>query len=333
MAEFVLNLPPSNRTAGQGDPAGDHNKLTQAVQSLAEQVGTALGEGTAPADHRHTVGDLEATGTPDTSTFLRGDGAWAVPAGGGGVGASKLDDLTDVDTATAPPAEGQALVYAGGLWRPGDVEGGTGGGTATAGMWMSRRQSAQPIPSSANTALRFDTLERAAAGLVPDLTTGAVTVQEVGWYAWEAKVRLDPVVNGYVNLFLEDVTTAAPVGRGGQLSALSREVTATGFAYLAAGQKVRASIWSASATNAVASAGSGTNTYFRLVRLGGGSGGGASAYELAQANGYTGTETEWLASLKGGKGDKGDPGNWVLHIGDTPPADTSAIWLDTSGTV
>ena len=33
---------------------------------------------------------------------------------------------------------------------------------------------------------------------------------------------------------------------------------------------------------------------------------GASAYELAVKNGYTGTETEWLASLKGDKVDKGD---------------------------
>ena len=35
---------------------------------------------------------------------------------------------------------------------------------------------------------------------------------------------------------------------------------------------------------------------------------GASAYELAQAEGYTGTQTQWLASLKGAKGDKGDTG-------------------------
>ena len=51
---------------------------------------------------------------------------------------------------------------------------------------------------------------------------------------------------------------------------------------------------------------------------GGGSGGtgekgekgdpGLSAYEVAQENGYTGTEKEWLASLKGATGAKGADG-------------------------
>ena len=36
---------------------------------------------------------------------------------------------------------------------------------------------------------------------------------------------------------------------------------------------------------------------------------GKSAYEVAVAEGYEGTVTEWLASLKGEKGDKGDDGN------------------------
>ena len=35
---------------------------------------------------------------------------------------------------------------------------------------------------------------------------------------------------------------------------------------------------------------------------------GKSAFEIAVENGFVGTETEWLASLKGQQGDKGDPG-------------------------
>lgn len=62
--------------------------------------------------------------------------------------------------------------------------------------------------------------------------------------------------------------------------------------------------------------------------LGGGSGtAGKSAYEIAVDNGFIGTETEWLESLKGSKGDKGDNGitphidsitkNWFIGDIDT----------------
>lgn len=36
---------------------------------------------------------------------------------------------------------------------------------------------------------------------------------------------------------------------------------------------------------------------------------GDSAYEVAVANGFSGTEAQWLLSLKGEKGDKGDQGD------------------------
>ena len=46
--------------------------------------------------------------------------------------------------------------------------------------------------------------------------------------------------------------------------------------------------------------------------------GGKSAYEIAQENGFSGTESQWLASLVGPKGDKGDPcddgNNWANRI-------------------
>lgn len=73
----------------------------------------------------------------------------------------------------------------------------------------------------------------------------------------------------------------------------------------------------------------------------GGSGGGSgtagkSAYEIAVDNGFVGTETEWLESLKGSDGDKGDNGttphidettkNWF--IGDT---DTGILAQGTNG--
>lgn len=41
---------------------------------------------------------------------------------------------------------------------------------------------------------------------------------------------------------------------------------------------------------------------------------GKSAYEIAVMNGFGGTVEEWLASMKGAKGDKGDTGNGMPEV-------------------
>lgn len=49
-----------------------------------------------------TIAKLSATGTPNSSTFLRGDGTWATPGGGGGgdlLAANNLSDLASIPTA------------------------------------------------------------------------------------------------------------------------------------------------------------------------------------------------------------------------------------------
>jgi hypothetical protein len=40
------------------------------------------------------ISDINATGTPNTTTYLRGDGTWAVPAGGGGGISNVVEDTT-----------------------------------------------------------------------------------------------------------------------------------------------------------------------------------------------------------------------------------------------
>ena len=44
---------------------------------------------------------------------------------------------------------------------------------------------------------------------------------------------------------------------------------------------------------------------------------GKSAYEIAQNNGFTGTVTEWLASLRGDTPEIGPNGTWVISGNDT----------------
>lgn len=67
----------------------------------------------AASAHTHPVGDVEATGTPDATNFLRGDGVWAVPAGGGGTSDhGSLTGLADDDHAQYALADGTRGAFA-----------------------------------------------------------------------------------------------------------------------------------------------------------------------------------------------------------------------------
>src|SRR5690606_20036000 len=56
------------------------------AQPAGSYATTSQLAGKADAEHTHGVEDIDATGTPSSSTFLRGDGAWATPEGGGSGG-------------------------------------------------------------------------------------------------------------------------------------------------------------------------------------------------------------------------------------------------------
>lgn len=59
---------------------------------------------------------------------------------------------------------------------------------------------------------------------------------------------------------------------------------------------------------------------------------GKSAFELAQKNGYTGTEAQWLASLKGEAGKTpriGENGNWFIGDVDTNISATPILDYNT----
>lgn len=78
------------------------------------------------------LGDVTIT-SPANGQILEYNGsAWVNVANSGGGGATAIDDLTDVDTATNPPTPGQVLKWDGTNWVPGtDISG--GGGSATLG--------------------------------------------------------------------------------------------------------------------------------------------------------------------------------------------------------
>lgn len=115
------------------------------------------------------TGLIEATGTPDATTFLRGDGAWAVPGGGGGTLA-----VSAGGTGQTTYTDGQLLI--------GNSTGNTlTKATLTAGSGVSITNGSGAITLNATgTTINSQTgayvLVAGDAGKTISITTGGVTI-------------------------------------------------------------------------------------------------------------------------------------------------------------
>jgi hypothetical protein len=128
-----MAFPPLPIDANVGGPISDptehpghHNALAAAVNDIVEHVSTLEGGGVTSYNDltdKPTLGalaakgavavpgDITATGTASSSTYLRGDGAWATPAGSGGdISGGVL--LESFDGADDNAKLGAAMTYA-----------------------------------------------------------------------------------------------------------------------------------------------------------------------------------------------------------------------------
>lgn len=103
-------------TFAEGEPM-----FTTDTKQLYVGDGTTVGGvGVAPLTHTHAAGDITSgvldtarlgTGTPTSSNFLRGDGTWNVPAGGGGGSDGTIPLITQAYAVTEGYSTGDFNAY------------------------------------------------------------------------------------------------------------------------------------------------------------------------------------------------------------------------------
>lgn len=115
----LLDDPSTNPTTVTLIPGNDIALVNTAneITIASEAVSTVVGGTFINVDSTNTLSpivNLSATGTPDATSFLRGDNTWAVPGGGGGGGSmSSWDLLADTGT-TQNITDGEDVKLVGG---------------------------------------------------------------------------------------------------------------------------------------------------------------------------------------------------------------------------
>lgn len=213
-----------------------------------------------------TVAAMLTAGTGVELTYDDVAGTLAITAtGGGGGGATTLDALTDVDTTTAAPLDGQVLVYDAntGLWKPGTA---TEGGPQV-GAWENNLETLFTYPPLVETDLQANPPSIPTAkpvGAVIEVTvTEAMLITNAGADLGHGTLLQIIAVMRQINTstgnpsvegaHVDAVTNIESVGNTSSLGApaVNARVTASIVSPkpVKVGDKVRLRVWSANGAN------------------------------------------------------------------------------------
>lgn len=174
------------------------------------------------------IADISATGSPSSTTYLRGDGTWATPAGGGGGGGTwgsitgTLSSQSDLNSALAAKASLGGATFTGAISATNLSGSNTGDQTITLGGEASGTGTGSITVTLGNAAVIAKTLTGFAA------STGAITsadtvLSSIQKLAGNAAIPLSPRV-----VALTDAATVTPnagTTDTGTLATLSQATT------------------------------------------------------------------------------------------------------------
>lgn len=131
LRDYVNSLPTGDATSyigsnlvkaipGEGDfiPESDRDQFATAFQGSLAQTAVQPGDlptfgDLATQDTISVPSDITATGTPSATTYLRGDGSWSTPAGGGEGTVNSVVEGTGINVNSSDPANPVVAIQTG----------------------------------------------------------------------------------------------------------------------------------------------------------------------------------------------------------------------------
>ncbi|MFF2493259.1 hypothetical protein [Agromyces sp. NPDC058064] len=237
---------------------------TPLAEVIRDVIGGTLAEGTGIDITVNDAGDaitISATGggsTPDATTSTKG----ILQLAGDFAGTAAAPEVAKIAGATISGTpgtpDGTKALFGDGTWK---VPAGGGGATVGAAVYLASSLAA----ASGSRNVAFDTTERVDSGFTWDGTAKTITVAASGWYALYAHVRLSATVTTAVSVIITANGATCVRGDGSTFNTLN-DISASGIAYLTAGDVLAVSFFSTASSTILGEAAP-SRTHFRVAKI------------------------------------------------------------------